>query len=38
MEVHEQSRPFICGFSGYGKIFSYKHVGDNHFRENAMHC
>nr|XP_051182322.1 uncharacterized protein LOC127296315 [Lolium perenne]XP_051182323.1 uncharacterized protein LOC127296315 [Lolium perenne]XP_051182324.1 uncharacterized protein LOC127296315 [Lolium perenne] len=34
MAVHEQSRPFICRFSGYGKRFSYTHVGDN--QENLV--
>ncbi|GLT24986.1 hypothetical protein SLA2020_001450 [Shorea laevis] len=28
--VHQELRPFVCGFSGCGMRFSYKHVRDNH--------
>ena len=28
--VHEDIRPFVCGFPGCGMRFAYKHVRNNH--------
>ena len=33
--VHFKQRPYVCGFSGCGKRFSYKHVRDNHEKRSC---
>ncbi|KAF3535737.1 hypothetical protein F2Q69_00020543 [Brassica cretica] len=33
--VHEDIRPFVCGFSGCAKRFAYKHVRNNHEKSGS---
>ncbi|CAH2066853.1 unnamed protein product [Thlaspi arvense] len=33
--VHEDIRPFVCGFPGCGMSFAYKHVRNNHENSNS---
>ncbi|CAH8334545.1 unnamed protein product [Eruca vesicaria subsp. sativa] len=33
--VHEDIRPFVCGFTGCGMRFAYKHVRNNHEKSGS---